>query len=54
LHEIATLTTASEKIKDVLQDLDTISLADVLDRLIHAAIQYKQSPPYPYYQNHIP
>jgi len=37
-----------------VEDLDTISLLDVYERLIQAAIQYKQSSPYLYYQTHIP
>jgi hypothetical protein len=37
-----------------LENLDTISLIDVYERLIHAAIQYKESPPYLYNETHIP
>ena len=37
-----------------LEDLDTISLIDVYEGLIHDAIQYKELHPYLYYQTHIP
>ena len=37
----------------LLQDLDTISLINMYEPLIHAAIQYKEFPPYLYYQTHI-
>jgi hypothetical protein len=37
-----------------LEDLDTVSLVDVYDRLIHAAIEKKKSPPYLSYQTHNP
>ena len=36
---------------DGLEDLDTISLIDMYERLIHAVIQL-DSPPYLYYQIH--
>jgi hypothetical protein len=39
---------------DGLEDLDIISLIDVYKRLIHPAIQQKESPPYLYYQTQIP
>ena len=38
---------------DALVHLDTISLIDVYQLTIHAAIQQKESPPYLYYQTHI-
>jgi len=38
---------------DCTEHLDTTSLIEVYERLIHAAIQQKKSPPYLCYQTHI-
>jgi hypothetical protein len=38
----------------MIKNSDSVSLTDVYERLTHAAIQYKQSPPYLYYQTDIP
>jgi hypothetical protein len=38
----------------VLEGYYTISQIDVYERLIHAAIQHKKSPPYLFYKTHIP
>jgi len=37
-----------------LEYLDTISLIDVYERLLHGAIQQKKSTIYLYYQIHLP
>jgi hypothetical protein len=39
---------------DGLEGYYIISQIDVYERLIHAAIQQKKSPPYLYYETHIP
>ena len=41
-------------INNVLDYFDTFSPIDVYEPLIHVAIQYKEFPPYLYYQTHIP
>jgi len=37
-----------------LEYLDTISLIDVHERLIHAAMQHKESPLYLHHETHVP
>jgi len=39
---------------DGLEDLDTISLIDVHERLMPAATKHKKSPLNLYYQTHVP